>query len=170
MQQYSINPVGITTKKTKRGITLQAFNYTQNKYVGVGSVSGATYEKGNAAILKVVRGEYSPSFALTVAELEAARNLDATFLRCITPEPKTTYSISLNDFERYGKKHTNAYYGEQIACSVEYFAKTGNNKKRNSILDNPRMGEGTEYVRPQIQQLEFFRPNYDQAGNFRGGG
>lgn len=157
--------IQVTT--TSRGKTIKAYNYQREKYLAVGSVSGATFEKV-ANILKMVAGEYRPSFTLTAAELETARELGATFLRVINDG--ITYAISLNDFERYAEPYKNGMYGKQLACSLEYFAKTGHSKKRNAILDNPRRGPGPEYVRPEVQQLPLFNPGIrrDSRGNFGG--
>lgn len=172
MQKYSTGEKGISTKKTRRGITLEAYNYTQNRYVETGSISGATYEKGNTSILKVVHGKYNPSIALTLNELQAVVDHGVTFLRVITPAPeKATYSISLSDFEKHAENYSNAYYGEQLACPLEHFVSTTKIKKRNKVMDAPPLSQGTDYERPQAQQLPLFRPiRFDEFGNTRGGG
>ena len=163
----------IRVKATSRGMSLQCFNYTQNRYVSTGSISGAVYEKGNISLLKVVNGKYQPSISLTVAELQTALDLGATFLRCISPDKSTTYSIALSAFDPENGKaeiYTNSYYGEQLAVSVDDFGKTGKSKKRNKVLDNPPTEVGEGYQRPQAEQLPLIPLRYGLSGNYRGGG
>jgi hypothetical protein len=142
----------IRVSTTSRGKTLQAYNFTRNSWVSIGSVSAAVYEK-QCNILKVVRGDYNPSFTLTIKELEAARDLSATFMRIINDG--TTYSISLSEFEAHAVTVTNAYYGEQLACPVEYFSQIGKTKKRNKIMDSPPLPHGEGYHKPQASSLIF---------------
>jgi len=153
--------------KTSRGMTLQAFNFTQNRYVGMGSVSGAVYEKGNCPLLNAPKGTYDPSISLTEKELKAARDQGATFLRCITPE-KVTYSISLIDFEKHSQPYTNRFYGDQVYVSVDNFVKTGKCKKRNKVLDNPPVEVGEGYQRPGQMSLFDETIKFDANGNYRG--
>jgi hypothetical protein len=160
----------VRVSATSRGETLQCYNYSQKRWTGVGSISGATYEKV-ANVLKVVKGNYCPSFTLTEAELQAARDCGASFMRVISDG--VTYSISLNDFEKYAESYINSFYGNQLAVSVEHFAQTGKTKKRNKRMDSPPLPHGEGYHRPQPQQLDLFQPtrstHYDEFGNFVGG-
>jgi len=143
----------IMVSATDRGTTLQAFNHERNQYVSIGTVSGLCYEKGNAAILHLPE----PSFTLSQSEFSAALELGAQFLRLVTRE-KVTYSIELSRFDQFKEPYYNGWYGPQWRVPLSKFDSVGRAKKRNAIVDNPRTGSGTEYQRPQAEQLPMFRP------------
>lgn len=160
---------GIQIKRTARGVQFWAHNHERGQSIHIGTLIGSVYEKGGVAILQLPE----PSITLTQAELGAAREAGAEYLRFLTRE-KITYSISLADFERHAQPYFNAKYGPQWRVALGRFVSAGRTARRNSITDNPRTGDGDpmEYHRPQPRQLDLFRPApaFDAAGNFRGGG
>jgi hypothetical protein len=113
------------------GIEIHAYNHERGRSVHVGTVKGAVYEKGNCAILR----KPEPSFCLNRAELQAAREAGAQFVRMIADGK--TYSISLTDFERSAEYFNNVFYGLQMRAPLRFFAFSSTTAPRNPITDNP---------------------------------
>ncbi|MBN1451138.1 MAG: hypothetical protein JW963_09005 [Anaerolineales bacterium] len=129
-------------------VTLQAYNHERGQYLDIGSIQGNVYEKGNASILQLPE----PSFTLSQSEYGAVCDLGAEFVRMVTRE-KITYSIELSRFDQFKQPYFNGWYGPQWRVSLSQFASTGNSKKRNRALDNPRK-QSAGYHKPA--QLDLF--------------
>lgn len=141
----------IETRPAKRGggIELLAYNHERGRRVSVGTVRGDVFEKGNAAILR----KPEPSFCLSRSELNAAKEAGANFIRLITPE-KTTYAIELERFEANAEKYFNAYYGDQLRCSLRFFAFIASAKPRSERADNPAMPAHGKDVIEQRREIQ----------------
>jgi hypothetical protein len=133
----------IQVRQTAKGTEIHSFNYQKNKRLHIGTISGQVFEKGNISILQ----KPEPSICLMVAELQEAENAGALFLRCISADKKSTYSISLGDFRANAEPYDNGYYGRQLRCKLTKFQYIGAVVQRNAILDNPREGKGELIIR-----------------------
>jgi hypothetical protein len=138
----------IEIKMTRRGAQVYSYNHERKQELHIGTISGAVFEKGNAAIL----WSPEPSICLMPAELEAAELAGASFLRCIPRGHRQTYSISLADFRANAEPYHNAHYGEQLRCPLTAFQSIGTAKKRNAKTDNPKRSQPGEIIR----QLSMF--------------
>lgn len=165
IKDNTLNGGKIQTRQTERGIELHSFNFERQRVLHIGTISGAVYEKGNAAILR----NPEPSFNLTQSEYGAAVENGAEFLRVIPADKSATYSISLENFKRFAEPYFNSTYGPQWRCPLSKFSATNRTGKRNPITDNPRTGTPTpHYERPTFTQLPLMPKRFDEYGNFTG--
>lgn len=153
--KYNTQWCEIETRTGKRGgIEILALNHERGRRVSVGTVRGAVYEKGNAAILR----QPEPSFCLSKSELQAAKESGAKFFNPITPD-KFTYSISIEDFERNAQTFFNAYYGAQLRTPTRYFQRVSATAPRTIARDNPATPKGdliSHHQTKQARQLALF--------------
>lgn len=147
---YKSNMGEIQIIETSRGFEFWSYNHDRNKNLHIGTLKGATLEKGNVRILY----KPEPSITLSQAEYAAARDLGAQYLRVVTRD-RRTYSISLEDFDRYKEGYHNPWYGPQWRVPLSRFARSARKRTRNAIVDNPRVGRGSGYERPKARQIGF---------------
>src|SRR5688572_16585714 len=99
----------IQTEEGKGGkLKFFAFNHQRGKRLHIGSLIGVVYEK----VAPVLR-QPEPSFSLTQSEFGAVTETGAGFVRIIPPDKSATYSISLQDFQRFSEPYYNVSYGPQ---------------------------------------------------------
>jgi hypothetical protein len=132
MDEYTKTYGEITTRKTKRGIEFHCYNFERNRTLHIGTLKGATYE----AVKAILRNP-EPSFTLTQAELAAAFEHGAQFIRIIPPDKAATYAISLADFKRLAVPYHNPWYGPQWRTPLGAFDRSAATAPRNAARDNP---------------------------------
>ncbi len=140
----------IQLKETRRGIEFHAFNFQRQRMLHIGTIKGQTYEK-QAPILR--RPE--PSFSLPQSELGKVQECGAGFIRIITPD-KWTYSISVQDFDRWKEPYYNASYGPQWRVPLGKFEHVAVATKRNAKLDNPVKQIVNPFASIEMKQQSLF--------------
>jgi len=154
-------------ERSKRGITYFAFNHEQGRVPkrGIGTLTaGGVYEK-KAAIYRNKNG-----LSLSQSEYGAILADGARVIRWDVPGVGK-FAIDVDRFERFKEPLYDPRYGPQWLINLSYCSK-GKNGTRNPIIDNPPlMPAGTEFERPQPQQLPMFDVGIrrDTNGNTWGG-
>ncbi len=122
----------ITIKETKRGIEFHAFNHERRRSLHIGTIKQRVYEKVAAVLEKPV-----PSFSLPVSEYKAIVKHAAEFIRIVPLNRDATYSISVQDFMRWGIPYDNQFYGRQMRVPLTKFNKVSTTAPRNAAVDAP---------------------------------
>jgi hypothetical protein len=149
LQDTTFHKAGqIQVREGKKGTEFYAFNFQHKKPLHIGTLIGSVYEK-TAPILH----KPEPSFSLPKSELGAAIAQGAAFIRFIARGAFGTYSISVEDYERYGEPYYNAAYGPQIRVPLTKFQRIAKVEKRNPIVDNPVIITKAD---PEIRQKTLF--------------
>jgi hypothetical protein len=142
----------IMIREGRKGLEFYAFNHQHRKQLHIGTLSGAVYEK-TAPILE----KPEPSFSLPQSELGAAIEQGAGFIRFIGRGRPGTFSISVQDFQKYGQPYFNQSYGPQVRVSLTKFAYSPRVSKRNPIMDSPALEIARDIIKPQTKQMDLFR-------------
>jgi hypothetical protein len=131
-----------------------AFNQERGKWLHVGTISGQTYEKGNASILH----RPVPSFTLTKTEYTEVTQAGAEYLRLIPHDKSATYCLSLARFYQVAEPYSNAWYGDQLRVPLSKFERAATTRKRNKRTDNPaRVTEQPDIIQQRRErQLGLF--------------
>jgi hypothetical protein len=121
LQSYDNTKAGeIQIRETKRGIELHAWNCERQRLLHIGTLVGVVCEK-QVTILRLPE----PSINLTQSELGALESLGAVYLRCIPADKSATYSISVENFRKFGQPYFNPQYGPQWREPLVRQAKLG---------------------------------------------
>jgi hypothetical protein len=137
MSNFTINTLAgnISTEATKRGLKFFSFNHERRKYLHIGTLIGATYEKSSA----VLRSP-EPSLCVSESEFGAVQEAGGQFIRFIVGRSHT-YSISVLDFARQAEKYFSAGYGDQLRVKLTAFSSIATVRPRNLIVDSPRLSQ-----------------------------
>ncbi len=148
-----INPGEILLKDFGGTIQVHAFNVEKRKTIHIGTVVGICYEKVCPVLQKP-----EPSFSLTRAEYAAILETGAEFIRIVTSSRSGTYSISVQDFGRFGVPYHNAFYGDQLRVSLSRFTSSSKIAERNTHTDNPKLPTPQPLApRERSKQFDFSR-------------
>jgi hypothetical protein len=144
----------IKARQGKRGLEIWAFSRERGQALHVGTIIDQLYEK-----IQPVLKKPEPSFSLTQSEFAAVLEAGAAFIRIITSARDATYSISVQDFARFGKKYFNQFYGPQLRVSLDHFSPSNEVSPRSARRDNPPIEQARDIIQERIEQMSLFALN-----------